>query len=76
MSALGDAHEQLPPAGINRGVRGMAMLKMIETVFLGPGDVCCNALGVGQDNNRDLVRMLINSLVWMAVGGVVMAWIV
>jgi hypothetical protein len=46
------------------------MVKTIETVLLGPGEVCCNALGVGRENNRDLVRMLINSLVWMAVGGV------
>jgi hypothetical protein len=48
----------------------MVVVKAIETVLLGPGEVCCNALGVGQENNRDLVRMLINSLVWMAVGGV------
>lgn len=54
----------------------MAALKLVETVLLGPGDVCCNALGVGQDNNRDLVRMLINSLVWMGFGGLVMAWLV
>ena len=49
------------------------MLKVIETIFLGPGDICCNALGVGQENNRDLVRMLINSFIWMAVGSIHMA---
>ena len=52
------------------------MVKAIETVLLGPGEVCCNALGVGQENNRDLVRMLINSLVWMGVGGVFIAIVV
>ena len=45
-------------------------MKAIETFLLSPGEICCNALGIGRENNRDLVRMLINSLVWMAVGGV------
>ena len=52
------------------------MRKAIETIFLGPGDLCCNALGVGQENNRDLVRMLINSFIWMAVGSIYMAVVV
>jgi hypothetical protein len=47
--------------------------KVIETIFLGPGEICCNAMGVGQENNRDLVRMLINSLVWMGIGGLFIA---
>jgi hypothetical protein len=54
----------------------MTMVKLIETIFLGPGEVCCNALGVSQENNRDLVRMLINSMIWMAVGGVFIAAVV
>jgi hypothetical protein len=49
------------------------MIKVVEAIFLGPGDLCCDALGVGRENNRDLVRMLINSFVWMGVGGVVIA---
>jgi hypothetical protein len=49
------------------------MIKVVESIFLGPGDLCCNALGVTRENNRDLVRMLINSFVWMGVGGVVIA---
>jgi hypothetical protein len=52
------------------------MRKVIETIFLGPDDLCCNALGVGQENNRDLVRVLINSFVWMAVGSIYMAVVV
>jgi hypothetical protein len=51
----------------------MALMRAIELILLGPGEVCCNALGVGEENNRDLVRMLINSLVWIAVGGIVIA---
>jgi hypothetical protein len=33
-------------------------------------------LGVGQENNRGLVRMLINSFIWMAVGSIYMAIVV
>lgn len=50
--------------------------KLIETVFLGPGNVVCNAAGVGEENNRDLLRMLVNSLVWTAVGTVVVVLVV
>jgi hypothetical protein len=31
-----------------------------------PGNLVCNALGLGKQN--DLVRMLVNSLVWTALG--------
>jgi 2-keto-3-deoxy-L-rhamnonate aldolase RhmA len=62
---------------VQQGPTGaMTMVKVIETIFLGPADICCNALGVGQENNRDLVRMLINSFIWMAVGSIYMAIIV
>jgi hypothetical protein len=53
--------------------RSDTMVKVIETIFLGPGELCCNFLGVRKDNNRDLVRMLINSMIWMGVGGIVIA---
>lgn len=52
------------------------MVKVIETIFLGPGEFCCNAFGVAQENNRDLLRMLINSFFWMAVGSLFMAAVV
>jgi heme/copper-type cytochrome/quinol oxidase subunit 2 len=35
--------------------------------FLLPGNLACNVMGMGQTEYRDLVRMLINSLVWTAV---------
>jgi hypothetical protein len=50
--------------------------RLIEGVFLGPGNLACNAMGVGEENNRDLLRMLINSFVWAAVGAVAVAFIV
>jgi hypothetical protein len=62
---------------VQQGPTGaMTMVKVIETIFLGPGDICCNALGVGHENNRELVRMLINSFIWMAVGSIYMAIVV
>jgi hypothetical protein len=45
-------------------------------LFLLPGDLACNALGVGMADNRDLFRMLINSLVWAAVGAVFVGLVV
>ncbi|MDZ4366205.1 MAG: hypothetical protein U0987_04130 [Afipia sp.] len=41
--------------------------------FLLPGNVACNALG--SDEHGNLVRMLVNSLVWTVLG-VVVVWIV
>jgi hypothetical protein len=42
-------------------------------VFLWPGNKACDALGVEQSEFRDLVRMLVNSLVWTTLGVVVVA---
>jgi len=50
--------------------------RLIEGVFLGPGNFVCNAMGVAEENNRDLFRMLINSFIWAAVGAVVVAFVV
>ncbi|HEU4659815.1 MAG TPA: hypothetical protein VFS63_04065 [Pseudolabrys sp.] len=38
-----------------------------------PGDTVCSFLGLGQTEKRDLVRMLVNSLVWTVLGVVVVA---
>ena len=37
--------------------------------FLLPGNVACDALGLGQHQN--LVRMLVNSLIWTVLGVIV-----
>jgi hypothetical protein len=39
--------------------------------FLLPGNIACNALGLGQQQN--LVRMLVNSLIWTVFGVIVVA---
>lgn len=35
--------------------------------FIAPGEIASNLLGVTQEQNRDLVRMLINSLFWIVI---------
>jgi hypothetical protein len=39
--------------------------------FLLPGNIACDALGLGEDQN--LVRMLVNSLIWTVLGVIVVA---
>jgi hypothetical protein len=40
----------------------------LARLLLLPGDLVCDALGLGRADNRDLVRMLVNSLVWALLG--------
>jgi hypothetical protein len=43
----------------------------LARLFLLPGDLACDAIGLGQADNRDLVRMLVNSLAWTLAGLVI-----
>ena len=46
------------------------MRKVVDAilwVFLAPGEWLSDRMGVTQAQNRDLVRMLINSLFWIVV---------
>jgi len=36
--------------------------------YLSPGDLLSDAIGLGDDENRMILRMFINTLVWGAVG--------
>ncbi|HEY6025258.1 MAG TPA: hypothetical protein VIV09_00025 [Pseudolabrys sp.] len=40
----------------------------LARALLFPGDFACNAIGLESDDKRELVRMLVNSLVWIVVG--------
>jgi hypothetical protein len=40
----------------------------ISRLFLLPGDAVCAAIGLQGDDKRELVRMLVNSLVWIVIG--------
>ena len=46
---------------------------LLWRVFLFPGDIACAAIGLDRDDKRELVRMLVNSLVWIVVGMLVVA---
>lgn len=45
----------------------------LASAFLLPGNLACSAMGLGGAGHHDLVRMLINSLVWTVVGVIVVA---
>jgi hypothetical protein len=40
----------------------------LARAFLLPGDVACAIIGLEGDDKRELVRMLVNSLVWIIIG--------
>ena len=40
----------------------------LARVLLFPGDIACTAMGLERDDKRELVRMLVNSLVWIVLG--------
>ena len=40
----------------------------LARVFLFPGDLACGAMGLDSGDKRELVRMLVNSLVWIVLG--------
>jgi hypothetical protein len=40
----------------------------LARVFLFPGDVACALTGLDSEDKRELVRMLVNSLVWIVIG--------
>ena len=40
----------------------------LARALLFPGDLACSAIGLESDDKRELVRMLVNSLVWMVIG--------
>ena len=40
----------------------------LARLFLFPGDVVCAYVGIDQNDKRELVRMLVNSLVWIVIG--------
>lgn len=40
-----------------------------------PANACCDRLGLVDENERGVVRMLVNALLWTVIGAAV-AWIV
>ena len=40
----------------------------LARALLFPCDFACNAIGLESDDKRELVRMLVNSLIWIVLG--------
>ena len=40
----------------------------VARAVLYPGDLVCNVTGLEGDDKRELVRMLVNSLIWIVLG--------
>jgi hypothetical protein len=51
-------------------------INAFTAVLLLPGDLACDAMGVGKADNRDLVRMLINSFAWALIGAVAVVFLI
>jgi len=45
-----------------------SLASAIARMFLFPGDIACALTGLESDDKRELVRMLVNSLVWIVIG--------
>ena len=41
---------------------------VLARAVLYPGDLVCNVTGLEGDDKRELVRMLVNSLIWVVLG--------
>lgn len=48
----------------------------VARLFLFPGELACSAMGLDSEDKRELVRMLVNSLVWIIVGMLVVVAVV
>lgn len=52
---------------------GTSVINAFTTILLLPGEIACDAIGVGKADNRDLVRMLVNSFAWALIGALAVA---
>lgn len=56
-----------PTHGAHRNPSMKKLGQFLIWIFIAPGDLIADRLNISQENNRDLVRMLINSLFWIGV---------
>jgi len=49
-------------------IKAASVSTALARLFLLPGDLACGAIGLEGDDKRELVRMLVNSLVWIVIG--------
>jgi hypothetical protein len=53
-----------------------SIINAVTTVLLLPGDIACDIFGVGKADNRDLLRMLINSFAWAFIGALIVGFLI
>ena len=56
--------------------RSAAFGRAVAHLFLFPGEFACAALGLEKDDKGELVRMLVNSMIWIVLGMAVAAAVV
>ena len=54
--------------------KGISIGHVLAWPFLLPGNVACDVLGLG--DHQDLVRKLVNSLIWTVFGVIALALVV
>ena len=54
--------------------KGISIGHILAWPFLLPGNIACEALGLS--DHQDLVRMLVNSLIWTVFGVIAVALVV
>jgi hypothetical protein len=47
----------------------------VARLFLFPGDLACSLIGLDSEDKRELVRMLVNSLIWIIIGMLVVVMV-
>jgi hypothetical protein len=46
-------------------------MQILKTIFLAPGNRLADALGTTDEHERGLLRMLVNSVIWITLGAIV-----
>lgn len=46
-------------------------MQLIKFLFLAPGNRLADALGTTDEHERGLLRMLVNSVIWITLGAIV-----
>jgi hypothetical protein len=54
----------------------LAFGNRLAWLLLLPGDKACQAMGLNETDSGDLIRMLINSLVWTVIGVAIVSAVV
>jgi hypothetical protein len=45
-------------------------MNLINFIFFTPGNMLADALGTSDEHERGLIRMLVNSIIWITLGAI------